>query len=135
LSRIRSSPSPTSEAAIWVGSSCSQFPLAAMPNTTTFNHPEKRAGVRAFLHRQLFVTPPLPHDVDLRGKTAIVTGSNAGIGLECARQLLDLGVSKLIIAVRNETKGEAARKNLLSEGKFRTPLSRSGRSTLSRTTQ
>ncbi|KAI1874418.1 hypothetical protein JX265_004626 [Neoarthrinium moseri] len=87
--------------------------------SAAFDHPEKRASIRAFLHRQLFVTPPVPRDVDLRGKAAIVTGSNAGLGLECARQLLDLGVSKLIIAVRNETKGEAARTNLLSAGKFK----------------
>ncbi|KAI1810577.1 NAD(P)-binding protein [Poronia punctata] len=31
------------------------------------------------------------------GKTAVVTGANSGIGLECSRQLLDLGLSKLII--------------------------------------
>ncbi|KAK9423374.1 hypothetical protein SUNI508_04268 [Seiridium unicorne] len=49
-----------------------------------------------------------------REKTAIVTGSNTGIGLECARQLLDLGLSKLILAVRNEDKGHHARENLLS---------------------
>lgn len=82
--------------------------------STTFDKPEKRAGALAFLHRQLFVTPPLPSDTDLSGKTAIVVGSNGGIGLECARQLLDLGVSQLIIAVRNETKGEAAKQNLIS---------------------
>ncbi|KAG9231665.1 hypothetical protein BJ875DRAFT_382479 [Amylocarpus encephaloides] len=75
---------------------------------------EKRTTFRAFLYRQLFVTPALPHDVDLTGKTAVVTGSNTGIGLECARQLLDLGLGKLIIAVRDEAKGQAARSLLLS---------------------
>jgi hypothetical protein len=62
----------------------------------------------------IFVTPPetSPHDVNLDGKTAIVTGSNTGLGLECARQLLDLGLSKLIIAVRDESKGEIARQDL-----------------------
>ncbi|KAI5917344.1 retinol dehydrogenase 12 [Camillea tinctor] len=76
--------------------------------------PETRATFRSFLYRQFFITPPLPTDVDLRGKTAIVTGSNTGIGLECARQLLDLNLSKLIIAVRNESKGQEAKANLLS---------------------
>lgn len=75
--------------------------------------PEERAGQRAFLYRQLFVTPPpvLPRDFDLNGKTAIVTGSNGGIGLETARQLLALG-SNVILAVRDERKGEVARKAL-----------------------
>lgn len=84
--------------------------------TPTFDNDniEKRATFRSFLHRQLFKTPTLPQNVDLKGKTVIVTGSNTGIGLECARQLLDLGASKLIIAVRNQSKGDKARENLLS---------------------
>ncbi|KAI1465638.1 retinol dehydrogenase 12 [Daldinia caldariorum] len=82
--------------------------------TPTFTNIEKRAGVLDFLRRQLFEEPTLPHDVDLTGKTVVVTGSNTGIGFECARQLLDLGTSKLIMAVRNESKGQAARSALLS---------------------
>ncbi|RYP81324.1 hypothetical protein DL769_002053 [Monosporascus sp. CRB-8-3] len=82
------------------------------------NPPEKRATIWRFFYRQLFVTPPLPRDVDLKGKTAMVTGSNAGLGLECARQLLDLGLSKLIIAVRDESKGHVARRRLLSGRKL-----------------
>ncbi|TGJ78666.1 hypothetical protein E0Z10_g10098 [Xylaria hypoxylon] len=49
---------------------------------------------------------------DLVGKTAIVTGSNSGIGLECARQLLGRGLSKLILAVRDERKGAIASEDL-----------------------
>jgi NAD(P)-dependent dehydrogenase (short-subunit alcohol dehydrogenase family) len=69
---------------------------------------QKRAAVHRFLYRQFFITPPLPQNVKLTGKTAIVTGSNRGLGLESARQLLDLGLSRLIIAVRDESKGKAA---------------------------
>ncbi|KAK8014329.1 short-chain dehydrogenase [Apiospora arundinis] len=47
-------------------------------------------------------------DVDLSGKTALVTGSNSGVGLETSRQLLDLGLGKLILAVRDEEKGRQA---------------------------
>lgn len=36
-----------------------------------------------------------------------MTGANGGTGLECSRQLLDLGLSTMIIAVRDEAKGEA----------------------------
>jgi NAD(P)-dependent dehydrogenase (short-subunit alcohol dehydrogenase family) len=77
--------------------------------------PKKRASQLAFLQRQLFRAPPVwtQKDVDLSGKTAIVTGSNTGLGFECSRQLLDLGLSKLILAVRSEDKGEEAKKALL----------------------
>ncbi|ETS84694.1 hypothetical protein PFICI_02719 [Pestalotiopsis fici W106-1] len=80
----------------------------------TFDNVEERAGVRSFLRRQVYEKPTLPENVDLQGQTAIVTGSNTGIGLECARQLLDYGLGKLIIAVRNESKGQKARETLLS---------------------
>ncbi|UKZ69115.1 uncharacterized protein TrAtP1_010128 [Trichoderma atroviride] len=78
--------------------------------------PEQRATQLAFIQRQLFRVPPTwtKKDVDLRGKTAIITGSNTGLGFECAGQLLDLGLSKLIIAVRSEAKGEEAKKLLLA---------------------
>ena len=67
-----------------------------------------------FFKRQFFskIPPVSRRDADLSGKTAIVTGSNVGLGLECARQLLDLGCSKIILAVRGEAKGEAARQDL-----------------------
>lgn len=71
-----------------------------------------------FFYRQLFVTPPpiLHRDVDLGGKTAIVTGANGGLGLEIARQLLTLGC-KVILAVRDETKGESARQQLANSAR------------------
>lgn len=75
--------------------------------------PEQEGGVLSFLRRQLFFHPAEVRDVSLQGKTAIVTGSNVGVGLESARQLLDLGVSKLILAVRNDAKGQAAKVDLL----------------------
>lgn len=81
--------------------------------------PEAEASTKQYLRRQFFVTPPTvtPHQADLTGKTAIVTGSNIGLGLECARQLLDLNLGKLILAVRTPSKGEAARDDLLSSSK------------------
>ena len=84
--------------------------------------PEKEASTSQYLYRQLFVTPPVlsKREFNLTGKTAIVTGSNIGIGLECARQLLDLGLNKLVLAVRDESKGETARKEL-SAGKSLAP--------------
>jgi len=85
--------------------------------------PEKQAGQLHFLRSQLTDSkcPPITRqNVDLGGKTAIVTGSNVGIGLECARQLLDLGISKLILAVRSEDRGDEAAKALSSNPKIDT---------------
>jgi NAD(P)-dependent dehydrogenase (short-subunit alcohol dehydrogenase family) len=66
--------------------------------------------------RRLFHTvPPVPSDVDLVGKTALVTGSNVGLGLECSRYFLKLRPSRLIMAVRSIKKGEAAAENLRAE--------------------
>lgn len=70
--------------------------------------PAKEGSILSYLHRQLFFTPREVKNVSLEGKTAIVTGSNCGVGLECSRQLLDLGISKLILAVRSQARGQAA---------------------------
>ncbi|EGR52484.1 uncharacterized protein TRIREDRAFT_54227 [Trichoderma reesei QM6a] len=85
--------------------------------------PEKRASMLAFFQRQLFREPPVwtRQDADLSGQTAIVTGSNTGLGFECSAQLLDLGLSRLILAVRSESKGEEAKKLLLERQNSSTP--------------
>lgn len=59
--------------------------------------PEQQAGQLHYFRRQFFEKCPATtrDDADLSGKTAILTGANGGIGVECARQLLDLGLSKL----------------------------------------
>ncbi|XXG98909.1 hypothetical protein Hte_005240 [Hypoxylon texense] len=116
-------------------------------------HNIKQASMLSFLKRQSFEKPTLQENANLEGKTAIVTGSNTGLGVEYAPQcqalglvtqaqplpsgkyrglqgsligriedwllvppwvleLLGLGLSKLIIAVRNEPKGQEAKKHL-----------------------
>ncbi|CAH0032875.1 unnamed protein product [Clonostachys rhizophaga] len=57
---------------------------------------------------------PLPSGIDLSGQTAIVTGASRGIGLEISKQLLDAGLSTLILAVRNTTGGETVKNQLLA---------------------
>ncbi|OQE37254.1 hypothetical protein PENCOP_c010G00889 [Penicillium coprophilum] len=74
--------------------------------------PEKQASVPRFFYNQLTVKPVTVQGVSLAGKTALVTGSNSGVGLETSRQLLDLGLSKLILAVRSEERGQTAKKKL-----------------------
>ena len=75
-----------------------------------------------FLYRQFFLIPPLtsPHQVNLQGQTGLVTGANIGLGLECSRQLLSLHISRLILAVRSLSKGEAARKELAASAPWAT---------------
>ncbi|KAK8056156.1 Retinol dehydrogenase 14 [Apiospora rasikravindrae] len=67
------------------------------------------ASVKGYLYRQWMVRrQPLPADTRLDGQIGIITGSSAGIGLEAARQLLDLGVSHIILSGRTLEKGEKA---------------------------
>ena len=47
-------------------------------------------------------------------RTGIVTGANAGLGYHASSQLLALGLSRLILAVRDIKKGEAAKSSLFA---------------------
>lgn len=72
------------------------------PSTTPFfpNH---------FIQNQFCTKPQAtPTDTDLSGQVVIVTGSNSGLGLECASHLLSFSLSRLIMAVRSMAKGESA---------------------------
>lgn len=67
------------------------------------------------IYRQWFVPPPsLPATLNLSGKTAFISGSNTGLGFEASKQLLDRGLSTLVMGVRSPSKGEAARTELLA---------------------
>ncbi|KAL4997263.1 hypothetical protein BDV10DRAFT_201959 [Aspergillus recurvatus] len=68
-------------------------------------------GFLAFLHNQLLITPAIP-TTPFTGQTAIVTGSNSGLGLETARHIARLGASKVILAVRNFAAGEVAARDI-----------------------
>ena len=62
-----------------------------------------------FFSNQFWAKPQWPpRNTDLSGQTAIVTGSNIGLGYEAAMQLLGLKLSHLIVAVRSLDKGETA---------------------------
>lgn len=65
----------------------------------------------AFMRSQLFSIPPYPTK-KYTGQTIIVTGSNAGLGLEASRHFVRLDAAKVILAVRNLEKGESARKSI-----------------------
>ncbi|KAJ5156121.1 Short-chain dehydrogenase/reductase SDR [Penicillium capsulatum] len=57
----------------------------------------------------------LPPGIDLSGQTAVITGASAGLGLETARQLLQLHCSTVVLAVRNVAKGKACAEKLLKD--------------------
>lgn len=101
--------------------------------------PEQQASNLVYLRHQLLETCPATtrEQIDLNGKTAILTGANGGIGVECARQMLDLGLSKLskllnvsiscgcllmkklpVIGVREESRAEAALEKISSGRKL-----------------
>ncbi|KAF8323675.1 NAD(P)-binding protein [Clavulina sp. PMI_390] len=51
--------------------------------------------------------------IDLTDRVVIVTGSNGGLGKDVAKKIAALGAEKVIMAVRNVSKGEEAREDLL----------------------
>lgn len=62
-----------------------------------------------FIKNQFRTKPQFPpKETDLAGKVVIVTGSNSGLGLECASQMLSFNLSRLIMGVRSTTKGDLA---------------------------
>lgn len=66
-----------------------------------------------FLYNQFFVQPAvLDDDNFFADQTVIITGSNVGLGLEAARQVVGAGAQKVILAVRNLTAGEEARQSI-----------------------
>ncbi|KAK4169599.1 retinol dehydrogenase 14 [Cladorrhinum sp. PSN259] len=65
-----------------------------------------------FLYSQFFGTPSYPK-TSFAGKTIIITGANSGLGLEASRHFYRLGASKLILAVRTVSKGEAAKEDII----------------------
>lgn len=56
--------------------------------------------------------PAPPAGTSLEGKIVIVTGGNSGIGFDCARQIVQLQVSRLIITSRDKKRGEEAASKL-----------------------
>ncbi|MCJ1318611.1 hypothetical protein MMC15_003941 [Xylographa vitiligo] len=70
-----------------------------------------------WLRDQLFLTLPYPQET-ATGQTIIVTGANVGLGFEAAKFFVRLGAKKVIIAVRDQEKGEAAKK-LIEESEHR----------------
>ncbi|KAK3954758.1 hypothetical protein QBC32DRAFT_254765 [Pseudoneurospora amorphoporcata] len=91
--------------------------LPSQPNMKPTTHKLGRDGLYHpngnlhFFKSQFLTTLPYPSD-SYTGKTIIVTGSNTGLGLEAARHFVRLGCSRMILAVRNLSKGLAAKASI-----------------------
>ncbi|KAL7913117.1 hypothetical protein GGI35DRAFT_274744 [Trichoderma velutinum] len=59
--------------------------------------------------------PLTPSEANVSGKTVIITGGNAGLGLEAARQYLTLGASRVILACRSIARGQEAVSSLRAD--------------------
>lgn len=79
------------------------------------NQASSEAAFMSFVKRQWTKPKTLPENIQLTNQVAIVTGSNSGLGFEACRQLLQLGLAHLILAVRSQARGDAAAKTLRSE--------------------
>lgn len=64
-----------------------------------------------FLRSQFTKIPKLA-PVNLSKSTVLITGANAGLGLEAAKEILLSKPERLILAVRNLERGNKARKEL-----------------------
>lgn len=74
------------------------------------------ASITGFLQRQWFTHgKPFDDSIRLADRVAIVTGSNCGLGFETARQLCHLGLGRLIMAVRSQSRGDEAAEKLRKE--------------------
>jgi hypothetical protein len=104
-------------------SAISQIPFEPAPvsclRTTT---PELRLSqpdcimapysVLSFISNQ-FRTLPDVEPQDLSGRVVLVSGSNIGLGLEAARHFASMKPAKLILAVRDVKKGQAAAEDIV----------------------
>ncbi|KAI0418974.1 putative short-chain dehydrogenase/reductase family protein [Xylaria grammica] len=73
--------------------------------------------VLQYFRSHLFLKLPVPSRT-FSGLTVIVTGANSGLGLEAARHIVRLDAAKVILAVRDQKKGIAAKESIVeSTGK------------------
>ena len=70
-------------------------------------------GYAQFIKGQIIEGVPKP-TTSFAGQTLIVTGANSGLGLEACKHLVRLHASRIVMAVRTVSKGEAAKAEILA---------------------
>ncbi|KAF6815200.1 short-chain dehydrogenase reductase family [Colletotrichum sojae] len=65
-----------------------------------------------FVQAQRQDLPIVPTPETVTGRTYIITGSNGGIGFEAVKHLVNLGASRVIMAVRSVSKGNEAKSRI-----------------------
>ncbi|KAJ7509710.1 hypothetical protein B0H11DRAFT_1702727 [Mycena galericulata] len=70
-----------------------------------------------FLPDQFFAKLPII-DADLTGRTFLISGSNTGLGLAAAIHLARMKASHIVLAVRDLTKGSAAKEAIIAQTNF-----------------
>ncbi|KAH7065137.1 short-chain dehydrogenase/reductase [Macrophomina phaseolina] len=79
------------------------------------------SGLLRLLHDKW--SPPRDPTISLAGLTIIITGANTGLGLEAAIKCAQLGVARLILGVRDASKGEKVKKTIEQRAKRRRRIS------------
>ncbi|KAI3317232.1 hypothetical protein HD806DRAFT_550953 [Xylariaceae sp. AK1471] len=73
--------------------------------------------VLQYFRSHIYLKLPVPGKT-FSGLTVVVTGANSGLGLEAARHIVRLDATKVILAVRDQKKGFAAKESIIkSTGK------------------
>lgn len=67
-----------------------------------------KKSLLSFFHDQLIDKVPPVATADLTGQTVVVVGANTGLGFEAAKHFARMKPGKLVLACRNEEKGNAA---------------------------
>ena len=65
---------------------------------------------------------PLPNESDFKGGIYVVTGANTGLGFEAAQHLVRLNASRVILAVRSLSRGEAAQSRISAQSPLATKV-------------
>ncbi|KAF2096857.1 NAD(P)-binding protein [Rhizodiscina lignyota] len=72
-------------------------------------------SIFADIRDQFIYLPIVSTTSKCEGGTYIVTGSNTGLGLECAKHLVQLSAKTVILGVRSLSKGDAAKARIEAE--------------------
>ncbi|KAF5361813.1 hypothetical protein D9756_002391 [Leucocoprinus leucothites] len=70
-----------------------------------------KKSMLGFVCDQWAKVPPVTHG-EVKDKTIVVVGANTGLGFEAAQHFARMGAGRLILACRNQDKGEAAIRRL-----------------------